>query len=460
MIDSTGTAVHGDGRSTRVRPRIVAILVLAASTMLIDGFDNQLLGFAVTEIARDFGTPRAEFGWVLAIGFVGLGIGTVVGGLAGDRIGRKPTLILAVTLFGAMTALSSLTGEPVTFALCRFVAGAGLGMALPSVTALIAEFSPPRWRNLAIAAGIACVPGGALVGGIVAAAVLPTWGWRALYVIGGLAPLLLAVALVLVLVESPQFLAAKRARRIGAASSTESLTMVREVRDVTPPAPTRHGAGALLARDLRRDTLALWAAFFFSLLGVFSFFSWGPSMLQTNGYSLAAASLSITLYNLGGITFAVLGSLLMNRYGSRVVLVAMAAGATISAAWLLLDPPAAGETGGVYIAQIVLNGGCFAGLQTVLYNLAAHLYPARMRATGVGAAGTVGRVGAIAAALAGGGLVSVGGQSFYVVLVGAALLATVALALVRNHLPAERPGPDPASDAGSAPGTVPAAGGQ
>ena len=195
--------------------RTLAIVVLGAVTMLLDGFDNQLLGFAVLQIVDEFGSTRAEFGWVFAVGFVGIGVGTALGGLVGDRIGRKPCLILAVLVFGTFTLISATTGGTLAFACCRIVAGAGLGMALPAVTSLVAEFTPARWRHLATAVSIACIPGGALVGGLVGAAVLPRWGWQELYLIGGVVPLLLVVVLALVLLESPQFLAARGPRLRG-----------------------------------------------------------------------------------------------------------------------------------------------------------------------------------------------------------------------------------------------------
>ena len=430
------------GGNERMSGRALAIVVLGAVTMLLDGFDNQLLGFAVLQIVDEFGSSRAEFGWVFAVGFVGIGVGTALGGLVGDRIGRKPCLILAVLVFGTFTLISATTGGTLAFACCRIVAGVGLGMALPAVTSLVAEFTPARWRHLAIAVSIACIPGGALVGGLVAAAVLPRWGWRELYLIGGVVPLLLVVVLALVLLESPQFLAAR-----GRPGDDERRAAVlrRTGRAVVPPAPDPIAAGAgtgspraLLGRELRRDSLALWGAFFFSLLGVFSFFSWGPSLLQANGYSLAAASLSITLYNAGGIVVALVAGVLIGRIGSRPVMLALAAGAALSAGWLLLVPPVDGTTGITFVAQIVLHGGCFAGLQTVLYNLASHIYPAGIRATGVGAAGTVGRAGAITAALVAGGLVGAAGHGFLLLLLAAATLAGASLLVVRRHVPARR----------------------
>lgn len=420
-------------------PRVLGILALGAVTMVLDGFDNQLLGFAVTQIVNDFGATRADFAWVFAVGFVGVGLGTATGGLVGDRVGRKLGLIFAVTVFGVFTALSSVTGTTVLFGVCRLLAGLGLGMALPSVATLVTEFAPARWRNLAIAVTVACVPGGALLGGIVAAVVLPRTGWRELYLLGGIAPLLLTIVLAVVLLESPQFLAV-RGRPGDQARRADILRLTGG--PVDPPAnPARAQVGGpreLLGRTLRRDTLGLWGAFFFSTLGVFSFFSWGPSLLQANGYSLASASLSITLYNVGGIVVAVVGGLLVNRFGSRPVLVTMAAGAALSAAWLLLAPPHNGNVGLMYTAQILIHGGCFAGLQTVLYNLASQLYPVSVRATGVGLAGTVGRAGAITAALAAGGLVAVGGHSFMILLLVSGALAAVCLLAIGHHLPARR----------------------
>lgn len=170
-------------------------------------------------------------------------------------------------------------------------------------------------------------------------------------------------------------------------------------------------------------------------MGVFAFYSWGPSLFVDSGFDLALASRSISVYNLGGIALALLGAWAMTRYGSRITLTTMALGASATGAWLYLVQPHPGGSSAVLIAQLALHGGFFAGLQTVLYSLAAQVYPSNIRATGVGSCGSVGRAGAIFASFAGATLLAAGGGIFYLMLAVAGAAVALALLAVRRHTP-------------------------
>jgi AAHS family 4-hydroxybenzoate transporter-like MFS transporter len=423
----------------RWSPLQKGILALASLAVVLDGFDNQLLGFSVGLIAQEFAVPRGEFSWMFALGYIGVGIGTAIGGFVGDRIGRKYALILAAVAFGTFTLLTGLTTNLLTLGITRVLAGIGLGMVFPATAALIAEFTPLRRRSFAIGLSIACIPIGGLLGGLVAAPVLPILGWRILFVIGGIIPFLLVIALVAFLPESPQWQAARGRLRDRAGVVR---TMSRLGYGVGPgtefvgirSSKRRAAIGELFAEGRARDTIGLWAAFFFGLLGVFVFYSWGPTLLVESGYDLATASLGTSVYNLGATVFAVVGAWVMGRYGSRVTLIGIAVAAILSSLWLALDTPQAGSTSAaVFIVQLLINGGCFAGLQTIFYSLAAQLYPVHVRATGVGAAGTMGRSGAILASFAGAVLLAAGGQWFFVALAVAGVAITLALLVIRNH---------------------------
>lgn len=424
-----------------------AALALVSLVVVLDGFDNQLLGFSVPLIAADFDAPRSAFSWIFALGYVGVGIGTAVGGLVGDRIGRKNALLLAVGVFGVFTLLAALSANVTTLGIMRIIAGVGLGMVFPATAALIAEFTPLRRRSLAVALSIVCIPVGGLVGGLIAAPVLPVLGWRILFVVGGIAPLVLAAVLFLALPESPMFQAVRgtvkdRARlartltRLGHAVTADTVYVD------TRATGRRAAVGELFTSGRRRDTLALWGAFFFSLLGVFSFYSWGPTLLVDAGFDLSVSSLSVSVYNLGAILLAIVGAWAMGRFGSKPVLISIALGAAVTGFWLFLVGPSTEGSTALFFVQLFLHGGFFAGLQTVLYSLAAQLYPVNIRATGVGAAGTVGRAGAILASFAGAVLLAAGGGLFFGALAIAGLAVAVALTFIRHHTkPVRQHGP-------------------
>src|SRR5262245_17646429 len=183
-----------------------------AMTIIVDGLDNQLLPNAVPALIREWGVPRGAFTNALAIGPFGMMIGGLLGGLSGDRFGRRPTLIACIGVFGVLTAAVALVDSVAMLAALRLLAGIGLGGAMPSALTLAAAYVPTRRRPLAVTATIVCMPLGGAVAGELAADLIPLYGWRLLFVAGGALPLVLSVLLFTLMPESPKFLAARPER--------------------------------------------------------------------------------------------------------------------------------------------------------------------------------------------------------------------------------------------------------
>ncbi|NIF75565.1 MFS transporter, partial [Burkholderia sp. Ap-962] len=187
-------------------------VLLAALSIVLDGFDGQLIGFAIPALIRDWHLAREAFVPAVAAGLVGMGLGSAAAGPFADRFGRRRAVILSVFVFGAATCAIGAAQDIAGLAALRFVAGLGIGGALPTATTLTAEFTPARHRTLMVTATIVCVPLGGMLAGLFAHAVLPVQGWRGLFVAGGALPLLLGVVLLATLPESPRYLARHRAR--------------------------------------------------------------------------------------------------------------------------------------------------------------------------------------------------------------------------------------------------------
>ena len=169
------------------------VLALAALAFLVDGIANQVLGLAVPALMQDWGLPREAFANVTAIGLVGLTIGAATGGMLGDRFGRRAVLIASVFVFGAMTLAVAFTHQVSDLFWIRLVDGIGIGAAIPNGSALISEFTPKRRRPLAIAIGMAFIAIGSVMAGLIATPLLPTIGWRGLFVTLGASGLLTLV---------------------------------------------------------------------------------------------------------------------------------------------------------------------------------------------------------------------------------------------------------------------------
>ncbi len=422
---------------SRYQKRVSALVALV---IIFDGYDNQALGFALPAIIGEWGVERAAFAPVVALGLVGMAIGTAIAGLIGDRFGRRPTLIGSMLLFAVATGGIALAHELPTVAVLRFLAGAGIGGALPNAAALTAEFTPLRHRAVAVTLTIVCVPVGGFLGGVLATQLLPTLGWRSLFVVGGAAPIALALLLLLALPESPRFLTRDPGR------SAELVRVLARCGRSVPRdtgfvdlaegiVDRRKGLGSLFGASYRRDTLGLWVAFFCTLLAVYAAFSWLPTMLAANGLDLAAASSGLASYNLGGVGGALCGAALIGRHGSKRIMAVLACGGVLSALVLPLVPIQAGGDALPLILMLGTHGFFVNGVQTTLYALAAHVYLTAVRATGTGAALAVGRFGAILSSFVGAAVLAAGAGAYYQMLALAMGGCLVGLLVVRRHIP-------------------------
>jgi len=190
----------------------------------------------------------------------------------------------------------------------------------------------------------------------------------------------------------------------------------------------------LFGREYRRDTFALHAAFFSCLLAVYLGFGWLTSLLTSAGFDPATANVGITAFNLGGVVGALGGSVIIGRFGSRTPMLLMAAAAAGSAIVLATMNIDASRVVAV-MAMLTLNGGLINGVQVMLYALAAHVYPSIIRATGVGAASVVGRVGAIVSGYAGAWAIDYAGSTSYFTFIAVAMIsAMIAMSFVRRHV--------------------------
>lgn len=416
------------------------LIALTALTIVFDGIDNQLLGVAIPSIMQEWSAPRAAFAPVVSIGLAGMMVGGALAGLAGDRVGRRTALLGSMLLFGVMTAAAAAASSPMQLTYLRFLAGAGLGGAIPNATALAAEYVPRRHRPVAVTLTIVCVPLGATIAGLLGIRVLPLVGWRALFVIGGVIPVLGALVLMRVLPESPRYLARHPQRW------TELARTLARMGYPTPDGATfidslEHTAGrasirTLFRSDMRADTLALFGAFFSCLLAVYLGFSWLTALLTGVGFDPATASTGITAFNLGGVVGALAGSVAIGGLGSRVPMLTMTAGAAAGAIALSTMRIDASQPVLPILVMLTLTGGLINAVQTTMYALAAHVYPSAVRATGVGTAAAIGRVGAMLSGYAGAWAIDYRGTTSYFALIAMAMFATfVSLAFVTRHVP-------------------------
>jgi AAHS family 4-hydroxybenzoate transporter-like MFS transporter len=370
---------------------------------------------------------------------VGMMVGGAIGGVLGDKLGRRVALLGSVVSFGVLTTLVALADGVGSLIVLRFFAGLGLGGAMPNAAALSSEYVPRLQRPFAVTLTVVCIPLGGSLAGFVGGQVLPHFGWRGLFLVGGILPLIISAVLLKVLPESPRFLARfperwpqLRAllRRLGHAVPDDA-----RFADPSETSVGRVSARELFKPEFRRDTLGLCGSYFFCLLSVYIGAIWVPSMLTAAGFDVGTASYGLSAFNLGGVVGAIVGAVVIMRLGSRITMLVMAAGAVVGTAVLAMMSIGP-QSAVAVLAMLAWTGGLINAVQTTMYALAAHVYPTAVRATGVGTSVAFGRVGGVLSPSVGSWALESGGSARYFGLMGATMaMAFVALASIRRHIP-------------------------
>jgi len=412
----------------------VKLILTCATVLFLDGFDTTAIGYVAPALAKEWNIGKAALGPVFSAGLFGLMIGALLLGPLADRIGRKKIIILSTLAFGIGTLITAFVQDVSTLFVIRLLTGLGLGGAMPNTISLTSEFSPHRRRATMVMVMFVGFSIGAALGGLLAAALIPHFGWRSVFVVGGAAPVILAPILALRLPESVRYLALRGdahqrvAQLLGLVNPKAALSPASRF-VVGEPAlkgiPVQH-----LFRDGRTlATLLLWVVFFMSLLDIYFLSNWLPTVLNDLGASIAAAAVIGSMFQVGGVVgvFA-LGSII-DRFSFRALaLVYFIAVFAVGAIGQL------GHSAALVTIAIFVAGFCIVGGQTAANALAAGFYPTSVRATGVGWALGIGRVGSIVGPLVGGILLSLkwsAGEVFVAAGLAALCAAAAAFSLSR-----------------------------
>ncbi|MCM2319789.1 MAG: 3-(3-hydroxy-phenyl)propionate transporter MhpT [Pseudomonas sp.] len=390
------TAVNQDSRRTWLT------IALCFAVAVLEGIDFQAPGIAARGMAAAFELDKLQMGWVFSAGILGLLPGALVGGWMADRIGRKRVLIASVALFGIFSIATAHAWELYSLMGARLLTGVGLGAALPNLIALCSEAAGERLRGTAVSLMYCGVPLGAA-----SAAMIGIVGffddWTVPFYVGGVLPLLVVPLLVLWLPESAAF----RAKQ---ASSSQQVRV-----------PVVQG---LFHNGAALPTVLLWVAYFFTLMVVYMLISWLPSLLVGQGFSGVQASWVIFSLQIGATLGTLMLGVLMNTLRPLAIAGLIYIGLLSALAALGIAESFVGMLLAGFAAGVFATGG-----QGVLYALAPLFYRTEVRATGVGSAVAVGRLGAMSGPLVAGKMLALGTGTAGVMIASAPGLVVAGIAV-------------------------------
>lgn len=405
------------------------VVLLCALVQAFDGFDLGTIGMAAPSLSKAWGVAPAAFTTAFVMSSVGVLVGALLSGPLGDRFGRKPLLVISVGFIAVFSILSAFAWSIPSITAMRFLTGLGIGGAMPVTVALTSDYSPIQRRGTLIMLMFCGNTLGGFLGGQLVAQILPIFGWQSIFLAGGIPPLLLIPILMAWLPESPRFLIAHRAdapatkeilRRLNVSAQAAASKLV----DVAQGNPVRQ----LFTGGLAIPTILLWVAFFANLLNMYLFSYWMPTVLTLSGLAPADAIFYASSFQLGGILSTVLLGPMIDRFGApRVLACSFASGVVFILLVGLGNLPAP------YIMIPILGAGAaMIGSQLGANAMAAGLYPARIRSTGVGWALGIGRLGGIAGPALGGALLAFGlpPKQIFLCACGPALIAALATLLL------------------------------
>jgi MFS transporter, AAHS family, benzoate transport protein len=376
---------------TRSRALVVA---LCCATIIIDGYDLIVYGTVVPSLldgSAEWKLSEAETGRIGAYALVGMLFGAMMTGTVTDLVGRRRIMLGCITWFTAAMGVAAIAPTPGSFGFARFLAGLGLGGVVPTAIALTIEYAHPRHRSRTNGLMFSGYSVGGILAALTAIAVIPQLGWRAMFWVGVVLGVVLLPIAWRLLPESASFLLARGRRE-------EAETLARRYRLALeePPAAADsapRGLSTLKALFVPRyvaGTLLFWLGTGVGLLLVYGLNTWLAQIMREAGYPLGSALAFLLVLNLGAIIGTPLFGALADRVGSKPVTLGMFLAAALCIFLLSFELPSF-----LLFVLVGIAGACTIGTTILVNAYTANFYPAHMRATGLGWALGVGRLGAI-----------------------------------------------------------------
>lgn len=393
--------------SPMARVQVLVVLICFVLNMN-DGIDVLIVSYVAPVLSDEWGLAANRLGWIFSAGLFGMMIGCLFIAPFADVLGRKRLLLasLVINLVGVLG--SAFSNTLLQLIIARVLVGAGIGGVLPTISAMAAEFSNEKRRDLSVGFVQAGWPIGAILTGFFAAWAVPQLGWRALFIFGAVVTALMIVTVALLMPESLMFLMKRQPKH---AKQHIDRILTRMGHPPLAELPAR-SAGAvdsvpirkLFSKDLAASTVLIWTGIFLVFLTLYTMFSWVPTIASDAGMPIDMAIYVGMSLSLGGFFGSTMIGWLANWFGlKKMILVFLVTAFCIMVSYGNLTMSVTLMFVVIFLIGVTVQGG-FNGY----YPATARVYPADLRATGIGWAMGAGRTGAILGPLAAGYLMDAG----------------------------------------------------
>ena len=398
MADRPTTDLSEIIENQKLTPFVIRLILVSTLVTFFDGFDMNVISLVAPEVSSALHLDKLMMGNVFSAGLAGTMAGGFLFGYLGDRIGRRPSIILATISFAVLTLALASAGSYHEMVALRFVQGIGVGGLLPLAWALNIDYVPRGYQSTVVTV---LMLGYSL--GDSFAGPLSIWfasfGWQSVFIFGGCAALAVSVLLFFLLPESIKFLANKHKRPDLIARFAQRLAPGRgiEASDqfVVSDELGRGGkafrVSALFQNELRWITPLLWTAYIAGSIAIFLRVSWGPTILQEIGFSRATAAYATSISSLGGA----LGGLLLMRFTDTRGVISIAVFPVLTVP-LLLTMGLTNIGGTPFLVLYFFLTMLIVGTHFGLHSIAGIFYPSGFRSTGAGWASSVAKIGSVA----------------------------------------------------------------
>jgi benzoate transport len=421
----------------RVSTQQVLVIVLCMFFNMLDGFDITAMAIIASDVSNELQLSADRLGWIFSFALAGMMAGAMLLAPVSDIIGRRKLIIMSVAIVGVSILLTANANSLAEFVVLRFISGVGAGAMLASQATLSAEYSPEKYRAFSVAAVTSGYALGAMMTSVIAAFIMPEYGWRGMFWFGGGLTLSMVIVAWLFIPESLKYLFERRPsnalERVNKILRKLRKDVLSELPDVTAGGDRNRASFVatllkLLKKEHRVVTLTLWSTFFLCFATLYFLLSWIPKLMDDAGFEVAVGRQAFFLFNFGGVLGIYVLGILSTRFKLTNIIFALLFLSAIAMVVFAAAPTERVLMLSLIFAIGLLQQGGFTGL----YSAAAKAYPTEIRTTGIGWSIGLGRLGAVLGPAAAGYSIAAGldmSANFYIFAVPMAIGGLVAYRL-------------------------------